>query len=135
MEITGTGIRTKILAIWCTCHRSDLALEDMEDEVAELTLWKKNAIACATYFRTSKNRSKRLDEFGIILGINVLAFPAHNEIRFAEHGKNLLKAIIRNLPAGRKVWSEIAESKSYDGKREIERFQPLKNLDIRFSAI
>lgn len=108
----------KIVAIWCTCHRSDLALEDMEGEVSGLLLWKTNVVACATYFRMSKNRTKLLEEFGKSGKIDVLTFPAHHEIRFAEHGKSLLKAVIRNLPACRKVWSKIAESKSLDFTRK-----------------
>lgn len=119
-----------ILTMWCTCHRSDLALEEMELKVSELTLWKMNVIACATYFRTSKCRTKLLHEFG--KDIEILAFPGHNEIRFAEHGESLLKAIIRNLPVCRKVWSSIVEGSSYDYTRK-EKLKATNLLDTWFT--
>ena len=99
----------KLLTVWCT-------LEDMEDEVLELTKWKSNAVALSTYFRTSKCRTKLLYEFGMELGVNV-PFPAHNEIRFAEHGEHLLKSIIRNLPVCKKVWQAVVQSNCYDYTR------------------
>jgi len=39
-----------LLTVWCTCHRSDLAMEDMENEVPELAVWRSNLVALATYF-------------------------------------------------------------------------------------
>ncbi|CAB4034784.1 E3 SUMO- ligase KIAA1586-like isoform X3 [Paramuricea clavata] len=49
-----------ILTIWCVCHRSDLALESVQAEVPELTIWMSNVLAVATFFRTSPRRTKLL---------------------------------------------------------------------------
>lgn len=103
-------LNRKILTIWCNCHRSDLALEDLINSVPELHIWKTNVLECATYFRTSKNRTKDLHNFAGLIGIKSLEFPQHHEIRFAEHLNTLLKAVIRNMPACRKVWHSIVNS-------------------------
>ncbi len=49
-----------ILTVWCVCHRSDLALESVQAEVPELTIWMSNVLAVATFFRTSPRRTKLL---------------------------------------------------------------------------
>lgn len=100
----------KILTIWCNCHRSDLAFEDLEKLVPELKAWKKNVLACSNFFRSSKCQTKSLEDFGVKIGIKTLSFPAHFEVRFAEHLNSILKAIIRNLPACTKVWMSIINS-------------------------
>lgn len=51
-------------------------MKDMENEVATLALWRSNLVGLATYFRTSKCRTKALAAAGN--GI-VVAFPAHHE--------------------------------------------------------
>ena len=34
-----------ILTVWCVCHRSDLALEAVQSEVPELSVWMSNVLA------------------------------------------------------------------------------------------
>ena len=43
----------RVLTVWCVCHRSDLALESVEDMVPELKHWRSDLVAVATYFHTS----------------------------------------------------------------------------------
>ena len=50
----------EILTVWCICHRSDLALESVQSDLPELSHWKSDAIAVATFFRTSPRRTKLL---------------------------------------------------------------------------
>ena len=66
--------------LWCACHRSDLAMEDPVASVPELTIWKANAVAVATY-RTSGLRTKELKT----LFPRMKSFPAHHEVRFGQH--------------------------------------------------
>lgn len=124
-KLVETELGRKLLTVWCNCHRSDLALEDMEDEISELKAWKADAVACATYFRTSKCRTKLLKECAE--GVEILSFPAHNEIRFAEHGEGLLTAIIRNLPVCRKTWRKIIENPSTYTSRDVSKASDLLN--------
>ena len=49
-----------ILTVWCVCHRSDLALESVQAEVPELSIWMTNVLAVSTFFRTSARRTKLL---------------------------------------------------------------------------
>ena len=75
-------LKREILTVWCVCHRSDLAMEDMEDSVTELTLWKANITGLATYYRTSGTRTKALNKES---NGKAKKNPKHHEIRFAEH--------------------------------------------------
>lgn len=117
----------KLLKIWCNCHRSDLALEDIENDIPELKTWKADAIAVSSYFRQSKCRTKLLNELADAVGIKILGFPAHHEIRFAEHGESLLRSILRNLPACRKVWKKIIDSPSDYTRKEIAKASDFLN--------
>lgn len=104
-------LNRKILTIWCLCHRSDLALEDLFKSVPELRVWKTNVLDCLKFFRTSKCHTKELQEFAKLIWIQSLECPRHHDIRFAQHLNNVLKAVIRNMPACRKVWSSIVDSR------------------------
>lgn len=114
------ALNRKILTIWCFCHRSDLAMEDLFKLVPELRIWKSNVLACLTFFRTSKCRTKELKEFAKLIGIQSLEFPSHHDIRFAQHLNNVLKAVIRNMPVCRKVWSSIVESSDFSKAQKCE---------------
>lgn len=113
-----------LITVWCTCHRSDLAMEDMENVVPELKLWRTNIIALATYFRTSKCRTKAL---AAVENGNVVAFPSHHEVRFAEHLHNLVKAVLINLEACRAVFKAATENPeaSRDEKAKSKGFMKL----------
>lgn len=120
-------LNRKILTIWCSCHRSDLALEDLINSVPELRIWKSNVLDCSSFFRTSKNHTKELHDCVQLIGIKHLEFPCHHEVRFAEHLNVLLKAVIRNMPACRKVWSLIVDSRD-SAKAAKLRASDLLNL-------
>ena len=84
-----------ILTAWCICHRSDLALESVQTEVPELSIWMTNVLSFVSFFRTSPRTTKLLhQENG-----KFLKFPKHFEVRFAEHTLNLLNAVLHNLEA------------------------------------
>ena len=111
-------ISHKVLTMWCTCHRSDLAMESVEASVPELSHWKTDVTAVATYFRASKSRTKRLKEAGA-----KLSFPAHFEVRFAEHLLQLIGAVLENLPACRQVWQDLAtEGENQKARAEAKGF-------------
>ena len=65
-----------ILTIWCVWHRSNLAIEDVDDN-NELTLWKANITGLATYYRTSGNRTKALNKLS---DGKARKFPKHHDI-------------------------------------------------------
>lgn len=117
-------LQKSLITVWCACHRSDLAMEDMENAVPELTLWRSNIVGLATYFRTSKCRTKAL---AAVEHCNVVAFPSHHEVRFAEHLHNLIKAVLNNLEACRTVFKETVENPeaSRDEKAKSQGFLKL----------
>lgn len=41
-------LKRKLLTVWCACHRSDLALEDLELLIPEIKAWKLEAIASSS---------------------------------------------------------------------------------------
>ena len=100
-------VKHKLLAMWCVCHRSDLAIESTENAVPELRHWKTDLLSVSSYFRSSKSRTKALKRAG-----GKHAFPAYFEVRFAEHLLRLISAILANLAACREVWKEVAASQA-----------------------
>lgn len=120
-------LNVKILTIWCYCHRSDLAMEDLIDLVPELRIWKANVLECSSFFRNSKCHTRDLHDFASSIGIKSLEFPCHHEVRFAQHLNGLLKAVIRNMPACRKVWISIVNSQD-STKAAKSRASDLLNL-------
>ena len=50
----------ELLTAWCICHRSDLALESVQSEVPELSLWMTNVLAVSKFFRQSPRRVRYL---------------------------------------------------------------------------
>lgn len=105
-KLLADHVKRGILTFWCCAHRSDLAIEEMIATVPELNLWKCNLISVATYFRTSKNRAKKLTE----IFPEAKRFPRHHEVRFAQHFCNLVDSILHNLDACIKVWEWYAEN-------------------------
>ena len=45
---------------WSACHRSDLAMEDREESVPELKVWKLNLLSIQEYYHKSAVRTKEL---------------------------------------------------------------------------
>jgi hypothetical protein len=101
-----------LLTAWCCCHRSDLAMESAIDTVPELKIWLSNLTGVATYFRTSPTKFKLLHE----LFPQTRSFPAYFEVRFAEHVRSLILAILHNLPGCRNVWEKLSDSKERNVK-------------------
>ncbi len=102
------------LNIWCACHRSDLAMEDLMQSVPELKVWHTNVISVATYYRASGLRTKELKT----IDPKAKAFPAHHEVRFAQHLIQLCEAVLSNLEGCRKHWSKIVEDSSGEYERK-----------------
>lgn len=94
-----------VMTMWCVCHRSDLAMESVEDAVSEVRLWKAEMTGLLSYFRTSKRHSKALRDCG-----ETMAFPSFFEVRFAEHLHQCCRAILTNIEACQKVWKMIVSS-------------------------
>ncbi len=101
---------------WCACHRSDLAMEDVIQSVPELKIWSSNVVAVSTYYRTSGLRTKELKS--IIQKMK--SFPAHHEVRFAQHLIQLCEAVLSNLDGCRLHWQKIVDAPSgeYDRKEK-----------------
>lgn len=55
----------EILTAWCVCHRSDLALESVQSQVPELSIWMSNVLAVSTFFRTSPRQTKLLHKVAL----------------------------------------------------------------------
>ena len=80
--------------VWCTCHRSDLAMEDIFHCVPELEHWQSKLSSLATFYRVSGLRTEELRN---ILP-EMVTFPRHHEVRFAQHLLQLVLAAIKTLP-------------------------------------
>ena len=92
-----------ILTAWCLCHRSDLALESVQAEVPELSIWMTNVLSFVSFFRASPRRTKLLQQENG----KRLKFPKHFEVQFAEHTLNLLNAVLHNLKAAEKMFQKM----------------------------
>jgi hypothetical protein len=110
---------------WCACHRSDLAMEDVIRSVPELKIWNSNVVAVSTYYRTSGLRTKELRS----IIPKMKSFPAHHEIRFAQHLIQLCEAVLSNLDGCRLHWQKIVDATSgeYNRKEKDKARGFLKN--------
>jgi len=113
-----------LITVWCTCHRSDLAMEAMENVVPELTVWRSNYVALATYFHTSKCRTKALNS---VANVGVIAFKAHHDVRFTEHLHNFITAVNKNFQACHAVFKATIDNPeaTQDEKAKCSGFQKL----------
>ena len=111
--------------IWCACHRSDLAMEDVIRSVPELKIWKMNVTAVATFYRSSGLSTKELKK--IIPRMKI--FPGHHDVRFAQHLIQLCQAVLDNLHGCREHWQAIidAPSRKYE-RHEKEKARGFVNL-------
>ena len=110
-----------IFTAWCICHRSDLALESVQAEVLELSIWMTNVLSFVSFFRTSPRRTKLLhQENG-----KCLKFPKHFEVRFAEHTLNLLNAVLYNLEAAEKMFQKMISGTVISERNERSMVQGL----------
>jgi hypothetical protein len=97
----------QLTTIWCVCHWSDLAMEAVEFAVPEMGLWKFALKSCSTFFRKSKRHAKLLKEKAGNDGKEALQFPSYFDVRFSEHTKNLINAVLSNMKWLREVWSDL----------------------------
>ena len=72
----------KIITVWCTCHRSDLAMEAIET-VPEVKIWKLNLRSLATFFRVSKKDTSCLKSLHPLQVAQCINF--RNTLRCALH--------------------------------------------------
>lgn len=107
-----------ILCFWCIAHRSDLVKSDLEATVIEVTHWKTNLKAVATFYRGSAMRYEELQKICNQENVSAHRFPAYFELRFAEHLVNLSTAVWKNLPFMKKHWKSINEN---NGTTKIEK--------------
>ena len=109
----------QIFNIWCSCHRSDLAMEDLFHCVPELKQWQSNLIGLATFYRVSGLRTKELKN----IMSQMVAFPRHHEVRFAQHLVQPALAALKNMPGCRQHWQKIVNvpSGEYHKKEKAKR--------------
>ena len=72
-------VERKLMNFWCACHRYDLAMEDMEESVPELKVWKSNLLSIPEYYHKSATRTKELKK---VLP-TMKAFPTYHNVRFS----------------------------------------------------
>ena len=87
---------------WCACHRSDLAMEDIMKSGPELKIWQSNLVGLATYYRASGLRTKELKSAKPSMKV----FPAHHEVRFAQHLLQLCDATLFNMDGCFEHWKK-----------------------------
>ena len=68
----------KLINFWCACHRSDLAMEDLEASVPELKVWKANLLSIPEFYHRSSVRRKVLQT---VLP-TMKAYPSYHDVRF-----------------------------------------------------
>eukprot|EP00794_Sanderia_malayensis_P004959 gene4959-5604_t len=93
---------------WCACHRSDLAMENVVQSVPELKVWKANVTALSTFYHCSGLRAKELGKNNP----KIKSFPAHHDVRFAQHLIHLCRVVLHNLEACRMHWQQIVAEPS-----------------------
>lgn len=103
-----------LMNFWCACHRSDLAMEDIEIYLPEFKIWKTNLIAVATYFHSSAARTKELRS---VHG-TMKEFPTYHEVRFAQHLNKLCKSVLHNIDACLRLWANVEEDTERDRKEK-----------------
>ena len=110
-----------IITAWCICHRSDLALESVQAEVPELSIWMTNVLSFVSFFRTSPRRTKLLQQENG----KRLKFSKHFEVQFAEHTLNLLNAVLHNLKAAEKMFQKMISGTVTSERNERSMLQGL----------
>lgn len=77
-------------------------------------VWNSNVVAVSKYYRTSGLRTKELKS----TIPKVKSFPAHHEVRFAQHLIQLCEAVLCNLDGCRLHWQKIIEAPSGDYEKK-----------------
>ena len=105
-------VERKLMNFWCACHRSDLAMEDMEESVPELKVWKSNLLSIPEYYHKSVTRTKELKK---VLP-TMKAFPTYHNVWFSQHLNNVCIAILHNQVGCLQHWDNISKSRDYDAR-------------------
>ena len=113
----------ELMNFWCACHRSDLAMEDMEASVPELKMWKSNLLSIPEYYHESAVRTKSLKT----LLPTMKAYPTYHNVRFAQHINNVCIAVVHNLKGSLQHWTNLSEDQTMD-RRERQKAQG--NLNV-----
>ena len=90
----------------------------------ELGIWKYKLLGFVRFFQTPR-RMKMLAQAG-----NVKQFTRHQDVRFTQHGLQLVDAVLNNIPACIKVWEQVQvpDSTSYrKDKAEAKGFLRILN--------
>ena len=109
-------VERKLMNFWCACHRSDLAMEDMEASVPELKAWKSNLLSIPEYYHKSAVRTKKLKNFLPTMK----AFPSYHNVRFSQHLNNVCLAVLHNHTGCLQHWIAVSTDKDMD-RRERQR--------------
>ena len=93
-------------------------MEDLFHCVPELEQWQSNLIGLATFYRVSGLRTKELRN----IMPEMVAFPRHQDVRFAQHLVQLALAALKNMPGCRQHWQKIVNAPSgvYDKKEKAK---------------
>ena len=93
-------------------------MEDLFHCVPELEQWQSYLVGLATFYRVSGLRTKELRN----IMPEMVAFPRHHDVRFAQHLVQLALAALKNMPGCRQHWQKIVDAPSgvYDKKEKAK---------------
>lgn len=119
-KLLSDSVGKRLLTVWCVAHRSDLAMEAIQNTVPELKIWLAKLKGLINFFRMSSKRTKALHQ----LYLQARAFPGYSEIRLVDHLNHLISTTLHNLPGCRIVWETISqdEARNSSQSREAEGF-------------
>ena len=94
-------------------------MENIFHYVPELDHWQSNLSSLATFYRVSGLRNNELQN---ILP-EMVTFPRHHEVRFAQHLLQLVLAAIKNIDGCRQHWQKLTDAPRgmYDKKEKTKR--------------
>ena len=122
-----SGLRKKLkdklghgfLTLWCTAHRSDLALEEELETVAEFRHWKADSTGIASFHGASHYREKGLEKAATLIDAAfTYKTPKYHEVRFAEHLLKLVRAVQSNLPSLRRHCRDVLDHPDSEKKEK-----------------
>lgn len=80
--------------LWCVAHRSDLAFNDLSNEVPEISKVLSILSKISSFFHTSSIRTTQLKEIAEANNLQILSMPKLFQIRWAEYTYRLIRAIL-----------------------------------------
>ena len=117
----------KLMNFWCACHRSDLAMEDLESSVPELVQWKTNLLSIPAFYHKSDTKIKELEKIFPAMK----AYPSYHNVRFSQHLNNVCIAALHNLDGSLQHWSntEISKDKLSIEKQKAKGYMKIWKKD------